>query len=110
MSITRPSKTITKKVGCGSIYCTFIQLQDGKFHQLLISGSMSKDTPCGDSWFWGLGKLLTYALRRSLKEGSDITEDAIVKQLKHHQCNKFVAGREKSCISAIGMAIKDYIK
>ena len=71
---------------------------------------MSKDTPCGESWLWGISKLLTYALRRAFEEEGGTVEEAIMKQLLFHSCNRYNPATEKSCISAIGRALGDYLK
>ena len=110
IGIDKPSKTYQKKVGCGSLYVIFNEHYNGNFDHLIIRGSMSKRTDCGDSWIFGIAKLLTYALRRAFKEDDDSRERGIVRQLIAHTCSKCSLKTELSCISAIGRAIDDYLK
>lgn len=110
IGINKPSKTIVKQVGCGKIYCIFVEHHNGNFDKMLIRGSMSRNTNCGDSWLWGLGSLLTFSLRRAMKEEGDSVERGIVRQLFHHTCSIGSIKTERSCISAIGKAVETYIK
>jgi hypothetical protein len=101
--------TLSKKVGCGMIYCIFNE-EEHSFYNLEIKGDMAKEAPCGESWFNSVAAILTYALRRSVWEGT--TKKAIIKHLVGHQCNGFVANKEhiKSCSDAIGKMVLEYIK
>jgi thiazole synthase ThiGH ThiG subunit len=100
--------TIHKVVGCGAIYCIFTE-DDGAFHKLFIKGDTAKETPCGESWFQSLSKLLTFALRRSLWEGT--TKEAVIKQLLGQRCNKVLPNKEHtvSCADAIAKAVLQYL-
>lgn len=101
--------TIHKTVGCGSIYCLFLE-REGAFHKMFIRGDCVKETPCGESWFSSIAKLLTYALRRSIWEGN--TKEAIVKQLLGHRCNMATPNKEHivSCPDAIARAVLQYME
>ena len=106
----KPNITITKQVGCGQIFCIFVEHNNGNFDHLLIRGSIAKKTPCAESWLWGVSRLLTYSLRRAFKESGDSMEIGIIKQLFFHECSVLSLKTEKSCISAIGRAVQDYIR
>jgi len=101
--------TITKMVGCGHIYCLFLEEED-TFHKLFIKGDMTKDTLCGESWFNSIAKLLTFALRRSSWEGN--TKRGIVKQLLNQRCPNAIVNKDRtvSCADAIARAVLEYAK
>jgi len=103
--------TFYKKVGCGSIYCIFME-DEGVFYRLVIRGDMTKETPCGEVWFNSISRILTYALRRGLWE--DTAEDGIVKQLcqKTDKCYGYVPNEEHilHCADAIGRCVNEYVK
>jgi hypothetical protein len=103
------SITMTRKVGCGNIYCIFNE-DSGEFYSLIIKGDNSRETACGESWFNSLSAILTYALRRSLWEGT--TQKALVKHLINHRCQKVVPSEEHivSCSDAIGKMVLEYLK
>ena len=101
--------TICKKVGaCGNIYCLFLEDEDA-FHKVQIKGDIGK-MPCGRCWLEAMARILTYALRRGLWEGS--TDQGIIKQLKGIRCNSLPANAEHitSCSDAIGKALDEYLK
>ena len=104
-----PTITIHKKVGCGSIYCLFLEDED-IFHKLLIRGDMAKTAECGEAWLNSIAKLLTFALRRSLWEGN--TKEGVVKQLLGQRCPNAIANKEHivSCPDAIARAVLEYAK
>ncbi len=98
-----------RKVGCGAIYCIFVE-DEGAFYNLIIKGDNAKETPCGESWLNAMGRILTYALRRSIWEGD--TQRAIVKQLLNNRCNMAAANKDHivSCPDAIGRMVLEYLK
>jgi hypothetical protein len=119
IGVDRPSKTIQKSVGCGHIYCTFIEHKNGNFYKLLIDGTMTKESPCGSSWLNSIARILTYAIRRSTEEDNkDNKKDfkttslyhGVIKQLVGHNCNVRSRVTETSCAGAIASAIKDYVR
>jgi hypothetical protein len=76
---------------------------------------MSKETDCGDSWIAPMSGILTFAIRRALAEeelGIDDTSltNGIIKQLKHHKCNKRSIGKSESCADAIGKMIVRFME
>ena len=103
------SITMSRKVGCGNIYAIFVE-DEGEFHNLILKGDMCREAPCGESWFSALGRILTYALRRSIWEGQ--TQKAIVKQLLNNRCNVTIPNQEHivSCSDAIGKMVLEYLK
>ena len=104
-----PSITISKKVGCGNIHLVFME-DEGAFYNLLIFGDMSKECPCGDSWFKSIARLLTFSLRRSIWEGT--TRKGIVKQLLNQRCANATPNKDNivSCADAIARAVLEYAK
>ena len=103
------SITMFRKVGCGNVYL-IINEEDGAFYNLIIKGDMCREAPCGESWFNSLASILTYALRRSIWEGT--TQKAIVKHLLNHRCNMAIPNQEHitSCSDAIGKMVLEYLK
>ena len=110
IGIEKPSLTYCRKVGCGNLFIIFIEHHNGNFHKLLLRGDMSKETPCGESWFWGLARILTFAIRRALSEGEDALEQALVKHMMNQRCNMCFVGTDLSCMDAIAKAVREYIK
>ena len=102
--------TIRKNVGCGSIYCLFLEEEDGEFSRLMIRGDMAKECPCGESWMNSMATLLTFALRRSLWEGT--TERGIIKHLMFQTCPSVIPNKEHivSCSDAVGRCVLEYLK
>lgn len=103
------SITMFRKVGCGNIYCIFNE-QDGEFYNLIIKGDNTREASCGESWFNALAAVLTYALRRSLYEGT--AQRALVRHLLNHRCQVVVPNSEHvvSCSDAIGKMVLEYVK
>jgi hypothetical protein len=101
--------TLYRKVGCGNLY-VIINEEEGAFVSLVIKGDLARETPCGESWFNALGAILTYALRRSVWEGT--TKRAIIKHLCGHRCNTVIPNKDHilSCSDAIGQCVLEYIK
>lgn len=108
---TKEYKTITimkKMGGCGNITLRFLEDEDA-FHRVFITGSGGKML-CNPSWLEALSRLLTYALRRGIWEGT--ASDGIIKQLCNIRCNEIGANKEHicSCMDAVGKATKEYLK
>lgn len=102
------SITFSKKVGCGRIY-VIINESEGAFDNLIIRGSNAKEATCGEVWMNAMAKILTYALRRSVWEGT--TRRAIVKQLLNHKCYGLPnEDKTTSCPDAIGKIVLEYLK
>jgi hypothetical protein len=103
------SLTMYRKVGCGSVYCIFVEKED-LFHRLIIKGDNAREAPCGESWLNAMAAILTYALRRSVDENN--TKRAIVKHLLNHRCHMAIANKDHivSCADAIGRMVLEYIK
>jgi hypothetical protein len=101
--------TMSRRVGCGSIYL-IINENEGAFYNLVIKGDMCREAPCGESFFNALSRILTYALRHSLWEGT--TQRALVKHLLSNRCNMAVPNQEHivSCSDAIGRMVLEYLK
>ena len=101
--------TMFRKVGCGSIFCIFNETE-GEFYNLIIKGDNAKSGPCGESWLNAMGSILTFALRRSMWEGT--AQRAIVKHLLNHRCQVVLPNKEHivSCSDAIGRMVLEYIK
>ena len=106
-------KTLTfcKYVGCGKIYVLFLE-DDDIFYRLDIRGDMEKSTDCGQVWFNSIARILTYALRHGLWEGT--AEEGIIKQLCHKtdKCYGYVPNEEHilHCADAIGRTVNEYVK
>lgn len=101
--------TISKKIGaCGHIYCLFME-DENAFHKLHIKGDPGK-MPCGGCFLEALGRVLTYALRRGIWEGS--VNKGLINQLLNIRCNDLPVNAEHicSCPDAIGKSIKEYLK
>jgi hypothetical protein len=98
-----------RKVGCGSIYCIFNEL-DNEFYNLIIKGDNASEAPCGESWLNAMAAILTYSLRRAIWDGH--AKQAIVKHLLNHRCQMVVPNKEHivSCADAIGRMVLEYIK
>jgi hypothetical protein len=103
------SITMSRKVGCGNIYCIFSE-SDGEFYNLIIKGDNAREADCGESWLNAMAAILTYALRRSIPEGHSYR--AIIKHLENHRCQKSVPNAEHivSCSDAIGKMVLEYVK
>ena len=93
--------------GCGNIYV--IINSNGDFHSITIKGSMAKEAPCGEAWFNAMSGILTFALRRAIKEDEDALYKGIIKQLKNQACNNQTVVA-KSCVHQIATVIEKYFK
>ena len=119
IGVERSNITLQKRVGCGSIYLIFIEHKNGKFYKLLIDGTMTKESPCGSSWLNAIARILTYSIRRTMEEDNKNGHKemkrtslwhGVIKQLIGHSCTRRSMVTESSCVGAIAMGIKDYIK
>lgn len=101
--------TIIRKVGsCGTITLRFLEDEEA-FHRVFITGDGGK-MKCNPMWLEALARMLTYALRRGIWEGT--VSEGIIKQLCNIRCNEVSANKEHicSCSDAIGKATKEYLK
>lgn len=104
------SVTLAQRVGsCGTIYCIFVEGTEGEFKRLFIKGAMGKNTPCGEAWLEPIAKILTFALRRSLFEGS--VDRGIIRQLRGVRCNNIAPNGDHitSCPDAIAKILTRYL-
>jgi hypothetical protein len=101
------AQTRTLECGCGKIYV--IINTNGDFHSITIKGSMVKEAPCGEAWFNAMSGILTFALRRAIREDENALYKGIIKQLKGQSCNNVSVSR-KSCIHQISVVLEDYLK
>jgi hypothetical protein len=101
------AQTHCKQCGCGKLYV--IINSNGDFHSITIKGSMAKEAGCGEAWFNAMSGILTFALRRAIREDEDALYKGVVKQLKNQNCNnQSVSG--KSCVHQISVVLEDYLK
>lgn len=101
------AQTREVKCGCGKLYV--IINTNGDFHSIFIKGSMAKESPCGEAWFGAMSGILTFALRRAIREDEDALYKGVVKQLKNQACNnQSISG--KSCVHQISVVLEDYLK
>lgn len=106
-----PNIGLSRKVGqCGRLHAIFAE-HEGKFFRLFLKGAMNKSTPCGDAWLVPISNLITFALRRGLKEGMGVVERGIIKQLCGERCNTVIPNEARvcSCADAIGKMVKEYL-
>jgi len=95
-------RTIKMETGCGTLYVTINEDEDGFFE---LFNAMGKAGGCAASQSEAIGRLVSLAWR------SGITTEEIVKQLSGICCHKHVGvGNDKilSCADAIARAIKEY--
>lgn len=108
--MTYKTITLCRKVGgCGTLYALFLE-DDGAFYRLQLKGAMSRSTPCGEAWLSPMAKILTFAMRRSIFEGS--VQRGIIKQLRHERCNNCPPNKDHvvSCADAIGSMVEEYLR
>jgi hypothetical protein len=105
---TYPSKTYKRLTGCENLYVTIVFTIDkerkNKIEFLRVIGS--GDNECGAAMYEAIADQTTFALRRARNEW-ELRQ--IIKNLRHHRCNKFSVGRAKSCADAIGEIIEKEI-
>ena len=82
---------------------------DNAFHKLFIKGDPDK-MPCGGCWLEAMARILTYALRRGIWEGT--VNDGVIKQLLNIRCNTLPPNEAHvlSCADAIGKCVQEYLK
>lgn len=99
---TLQGRTIKMETGCGTLYVTINEDQDGFFE---LFNTMGKAGGCAASQSEAIGRLVSLAWRNG------IPTDEIVKQLSGICChNHLGVGNDKilSCADAIARAIKEY--
>lgn len=104
----RPSvligKTIEVTTGCGKMYVTINQDEEGKVFEVFTS--IGKAGGCAQSQSEAIGRLISLALR------TGIEPDFIIKQLKGISCHmKYGFGERMvlSCADAVGKALEEAI-
>ena len=96
-------KTIRMNTGCGNIYVTINEDENGQIFELFTS--MGKAGGCASSQSEALGRLISLSLR------SNIEHEEIIKQLKGISCHQPVweaGGKILSCSDAIAKALELY--
>ena len=97
-------KTIRMETGCGSLYVTVNEDDEGVFE---VFNTMGKAGGCAASQCEAIGRLISLAWR------SDVDVERVVKQLRGIHCQKpfgFGDNRVNSCADAIGRAIQIFLK
>ena len=97
-------KTIRMETGCGSLYVTINQDEEGAFE---VFNTMGKAGGCAASQCEAIGRLISLAWR------SGVDVDRVVKQLRGIHCQKpfgFGKNRVNSCADAVGRAIQLFLK
>lgn len=98
-------KTIEKTTGCGKMYVTINQDQEGNIFEVFTS--IGKAGGCAQSQSEAIGRLISLNLR------SGVEPEFIIKQLKGISCHMpygFGAQRVLSCADAVGKALDEAIK
>lgn len=91
------------KTGCGNIYVTINEDEEGHLFELFTS--MGKAGGCAASQSEAIGRLVSLAFR------SNIEPDEVIKQLKGIMCHSptwYEGGRILSCSDAIANALQKY--
>jgi len=104
---SQPCITISEKVGCGYVYL-LIETKNGIFDKLTIKGTMAKSCDCGESFLQAIGKILTFSIRRAIKEGT--LEEGILNHLKGHRCNIPIYKGSLSCVDGIAKGMKKFFE
>lgn len=92
------------KTGCGNIYITINEDENGNAFELFTS--MGKSGGCASSQAEAMGRLISLALR------SNLDPEEIVKHLKGVSCHQpswQSGGRILSCADAIGKSLEKYL-
>lgn len=104
----RPSvlvgKTVEMATGCGKMYVTINQDEEGKVFEVFTS--IGKAGGCAQSQSEAIGRLISLALRTGIKP------EFIVRQLKGISCHMkfgFGARTVHSCADAVGKALEEAI-
>ncbi len=98
-------KTIEKTTGCGKMYVTINQDQEGNIFEVFTS--IGKAGGCAQSQSEAIGRLISLNLR------SGVEPEFIIKQLKGISCHMpygFGTQRVLSCADAVGKALDEAIK
>lgn len=93
------------KTGCGNLYVTINEDEDGHLFELFTS--MGKAGGCAASQSEAIGRLVSLAFR------SNIEPDEVIKQLKGISCHSHVwveGGKITSCSDAIAKALEKYLQ
>jgi hypothetical protein len=67
---------------------------------------MAKTCDCGESFLQSIGKILTFSIRRAIKEGT--LEEGILNHLKGHRCNIPIYKGAMSCVDGIAKGMKKF--
>lgn len=97
-------KTIRMETGCGSLYVTVNEDEEGAFE---VFNTMGKAGGCAASQCEAIGRLISLAWR------SGVDVERVVQQLRGIHCQKpfgFGDNRVNSCADAIGRAIQIFLK
>jgi ribonucleoside-diphosphate reductase alpha chain len=97
-------KTVRMETGCGSLYVTINEDEEGVFE---VFNTMGKAGGCAASQCEAIGRLISLAWR------SGVDVERVVKQLRGIHCQKpfgFGDNRVNSCADAIGRAIQTFLK
>jgi len=97
-------KTIRMQTGCGDLYVTINQDEEGAFE---VFNTMGKAGGCAASQCEAIGRLISLAWR------SGVDVQRVVKQLRGIHCQKpfgFGENRVNSCADAVGRAIEIFMK
>ncbi|MBN1153977.1 vitamin B12-dependent ribonucleotide reductase [candidate division KSB1 bacterium] len=96
-------RTIKMTTGCGSLYVTINETEQGPFE---LFNTIGKAGGCAASQSEAIGRLVSLALR------SGIEPERIIKNLSGISCHKpygFGEGKNLSCADAIAKAFKTYL-
>jgi ribonucleoside-diphosphate reductase alpha chain len=96
--------TVRMKTGCGNLYVTINEDQQGKPFELF--NHIGKAGGCAASQSEAIGRLISFAMR----SGADV--EPIIQQLKGISCHSHVwgdQGKILSCADAIGKALERYL-
>ena len=102
---TIKGETRGMKTGCGNIYVTVNEDENGQVFELFTH--MGKAGGCAASQAEAIGRLVSLALR------SNIEPEAIISQLKGITCHEQTwtnGGKITSCSDAIGKALEKYLQ
>jgi ribonucleoside-diphosphate reductase alpha chain len=97
-------KTIRMETGCGDLYVTINQDEEGVFE---VFNTMGKAGGCAASQCEAIGRLISLAWR------SGVDVERVVRQLRGIHCQRpfgFGGNRVNSCADAVGRAIQTFLK
>ena len=115
MTYERPEildgETHSVRVGCGKLYVTLNTKKDERFNdpplnEIWINPAFKDKEAlyCCKTFLISMSRLLTFIIRRIDKED----REALLKQLRQHECPKKIAGTSKSCVDAVGSVLTCY--